>query len=397
MSAADSFIEAIPVLKKIHQGGYEAYFVGGCVRDHLLDRVVNDVDIATSATPQEIKLLFKKTVDVGIEHGTVMVLHHGKGYEVTTYRSESTYTDFRRPDQVQFVRSLKEDLKRRDFTINAMAMSVDFHITDLYGGRQDLERRIIRTVGDAKERFSEDALRMLRGARFAAQLSFDIEENTFCTMLELSYLLQHIAVERKRMEMDKLLMGRNWAKGLEYILQAQFHIYLPPFPVTEDRIKHFSKMNIQHLTAEQRWGLVMLPIDRSECESALKSWRLSRKQINYIKKLIDLYNWRTEHSWSPFIVYESGLDRIQQAEQLYAAVNEMDYNESEIHGIWRSLPIKNMKDLDVNGRELVSWSDRSEGPWIGTLFSEIEQAVLEGHLNNSKSEIKKWVKEWHQK
>ncbi|MGD7045414.1 CCA tRNA nucleotidyltransferase [Jeotgalibacillus proteolyticus] len=397
MSHPDPFKEAIPVLEKIQRGGYEAYFVGGCVRDYLLKRPVADVDIATSATPQEIKSLFRNTVDVGIEHGTVMIIDRGKGYEVTTYRSETAYSDFRRPDGVQFVRSLREDLQRRDFTINAMAMTADFKVTDLYGGVQDLENGIIRTVGASEERFSEDALRMLRGARFAAQLSFDIEEKTLYSMTELSSLLQHIAVERKRMEMDKLLMGRNWTKGLEYAEKAQFLPYLPLFPVTEDRIKDFEQMSVQHLSKDQRWALIMMKLDQSERETALKNWRLSKKRMNDIKDMIELYYQRTDHFWSFMEVYAWGKERVIQADELYAAVNQLQSDEKKIHELWKALPIHSQKDLAVNGKELIAWSDHPAGPWIGKLFSDLEKAVLRGRLENSKSEIKKWVKSWHQK
>ncbi|MDG5470624.1 CCA tRNA nucleotidyltransferase [Jeotgalibacillus sp. ET6] len=397
MSHSDPFKEAAPVLEKIQRGGYEAYFVGGCVRDYLLKRPVADVDIATSATPQEIKALFKNTVDVGIEHGTVMIIEHGKGYEITTYRSETLYSDFRRPDGVQFVRSLKEDLKRRDFTINAMAMTVDYEVTDLYGGRHDLENGLIRTVGASEERFSEDALRMLRGARFASQLSFVIEEKTLGSMNELSPLLQHIAVERKRMEMDKLLMGKNWTTGLEYMVKAQFLPYLPHFPVTEEEINDFRQMAVQHLSANQRWALIMLKLEQSECESALKNWRLSKKRMNYIKDMIELYYQRMNHYWSFMEVYAWGKERVIQADRLYAAVNQLQSDEQNIGKLWEALPIYSQKDLVVNGKDLIAWSDRTAGPWMGSLFSDIEKAILEGRLDNSKSEIKKWVKEWHQK
>ena len=138
------FEEALPILKQIRQAGFEAYFVGGCVRDTLLGLPIHDIDIATSAYPEEIKQIFSKTVDTGIEHGTVMVLDHGIGYEITTFRTESGYQDFRRPDKVEFVRSLAEDLKRRDLTINALALAPDGQIIDLFGGLEDLKAKRIK-------------------------------------------------------------------------------------------------------------------------------------------------------------------------------------------------------------------------------------------------------------
>ena len=159
------FEPARPVLQKIEDAGFEAYFVGGCVRDTILGDSIHDIDIATSAYPSEIKAIFNRTVDTGIEHGTVMILDHGTGYETTTFRTESGYQDYRRPDKVTFVRSLSEDLKRRDFTINALALKENGEVIDLFNGLDDLKHHLIKAVGDPNERFHEDALRMMRAVR----------------------------------------------------------------------------------------------------------------------------------------------------------------------------------------------------------------------------------------
>lgn len=168
--------KAIPVIRKIEAAGFEAYFVGGSVRDTLLGQKIHDVDIATSAFPEEIKQLFPKTIDIGIEHGTVLVFHEEEQYEITTFRTESTYQDYRRPDSVSFVRTLEEDLKRRDFTINAFALKEDGEIIDLFDGLTDLENHVLRAVGRPFERFHEDALRMMRGLRFVSQLGFKLKK-----------------------------------------------------------------------------------------------------------------------------------------------------------------------------------------------------------------------------
>ena len=183
------FKAAIPILKKIEAAGYEAYFVGGSVRDAILGLPIHDVDIASSAYPAEIKRIFKRTADTGIEHGTVMVLDHGTGYEVTTFRTESRYQDFRRPDHVTFVRSLAEDLKRRDFTINALAVRHDGTIIDLFDGLKDLQHHQLRAVGNPHERFHEDALRMMRAVRFESQLGFGIEPATKAAIADNAKLL----------------------------------------------------------------------------------------------------------------------------------------------------------------------------------------------------------------
>lgn len=166
MKMNEPFTHAIPILHTLHEHGHQAYFVGGAVRDVLLGREIGDIDIATDATPDKVESLFEKTVDVGKEHGTVIVLHDGVSYEVTTFRTESEYEDFRRPKEVAFITSLKEDLLRRDLTINAMAMDINGEIIDHVGGKQDIKRKRIQTVGDPACRFQEDALRMMRAVRF---------------------------------------------------------------------------------------------------------------------------------------------------------------------------------------------------------------------------------------
>lgn len=184
------------IIDVLQAHGYEGFAVGGCVRDSVLNRTPDDWDITTSATPYQVKELFSKTVDTGLQHGTVTVMVHGVGYEVTTYRIDGEYEDGRHPKEVQFTSNLTEDLKRRDFTINAMAYSKDRGLIDEFGGMNDLQRKIIRCVGDPWQRFGEDALRILRAVRFAAQLGFEIEENTKKAIVELAPTLSKISAER---------------------------------------------------------------------------------------------------------------------------------------------------------------------------------------------------------
>ena len=193
------------ILDIIHGAGFEAYVVGGCVRDAILGREPGDWDITTNASPMEVKGLFRRTIDTGIEHGTVTVMIGKEGYEVTTYRIDGIYEDGRHPNSVTFTRSLVEDMKRRDFTINAMAYNDEEGLIDKFGGEDDLENHIIRCVGDPKERFSEDALRIMRAVRFSAQLGFDIEEKTKDAIKELAPNLKKISAERIQVELVKLI------------------------------------------------------------------------------------------------------------------------------------------------------------------------------------------------
>lgn len=197
------------IIHTLQDHGFEAYAVGGCVRDSILGRVPDDWDITTSATPLETKALFSRTFDTGIEHGTITVLIDKDAFEVTTYRVDGKYEDSRHPSEVTFTRSLSEDLLRRDFTINAMAYNDKDGLVDIFGGMQDLDNKIIRCVGNARARFGEDALRILRAVRFAAQLGFEIEAETRAGITELASTLANISAERIQVELIKMLVSPN--------------------------------------------------------------------------------------------------------------------------------------------------------------------------------------------
>ena len=231
------------IIHKLEEAGYEAYAVGGCVRDSILGRSPGDWDITTSAKPEEIKKIFKKTIDTGIEHGTVTVMQRGEGYEVTTYRIDGEYEDSRHPKEVTFTASLVEDLKRRDFTINAMAYNDTIGLVDIFSGMEDIKKGIIRCVGDPKERFTEDALRMMRAVRFAAQLGYAIEENTSLAIKMLSPTLANISAERIQTELVKLLLSDHpdwFRKAYELGMTAQF---MPEF----DKLMECKQNNPHHI------------------------------------------------------------------------------------------------------------------------------------------------------
>lgn len=221
--------KAALILRVLHDNGYEAYVVGGCVRDSILGREPGDWDITTSASPQEVKALFPRTIDTGIAHGTVTVMEDREGFEVTTYRIDGDYEDCRHPKSVMFTSSLREDLRRRDFTINAMAYSHETGLVDQFGGLEDLENKVIRCVGDPRERFGEDALRMLRAVRFAAQLGFSLTEDVKEAIREMGDSLDYISAERIQVELVKLLVSPrpHWFRlayetGITSVIMPQF-------------------------------------------------------------------------------------------------------------------------------------------------------------------------------
>lgn len=217
------------IIDTITQAGYEAYAVGGCVRDSILGREPDDWDITTSATPMQVKELFRRTIDTGIQHGTVTVMLEKEGFEVTTYRIDGKYEDSRHPKEVIFTPSLEEDLKRRDFTINAMAYNEKDGIIDLFGGMEDIKNKRICCVGEPKERFSEDALRIMRAVRFSAQLGYAIEEKTAAAIKELAPTLKNISAERIQVELVKLVTSPNpdflriaYEQGVTAVIMPEF-------------------------------------------------------------------------------------------------------------------------------------------------------------------------------
>ncbi len=237
------------IIKRLQKEGYEAYIVGGCVRDAILNKEPDDWDITTSARPEQVKALFRKTFDTGIQHGTITVMmpnaESGKleGYEVTTYRVDGKYEDHRRPTSVTFTASLLEDMKRRDFTINAMAYNEEEGIVDHFDGMGDLERHVIRCVGKAQERFDEDALRILRAVRFAAQLDFAIEEQTRLAIERQAELLNDISAERIQVELTKLLLSKHPERLRTAYELGVTAVVLPEF----DRMMQTEQNNIHHM------------------------------------------------------------------------------------------------------------------------------------------------------
>lgn len=231
------------IIQRLTEAGYEAYAVGGCVRDSILGRLPEDWDITTSAKPEAVKLLFPRTIDTGIQHGTITVMLDKEGFEVTTYRIDGEYEDSRHPKNVEFTSNLTEDLKRRDFTINAMAYNDSTGLIDLFDGIGDINRKLIRCVGNPLERFEEDALRMLRAVRFAGQLGFSIDKTTRMAMVEKAETLEHISAERVHTELDKLLLSRKPELLIEASLIGMCKVVLPEF----DRMLLQEQRNPYHI------------------------------------------------------------------------------------------------------------------------------------------------------
>ena len=383
------FINAQPVLQKIQAAGFEAYFVGGCVRDVLLHQPIHDVDIATSAYPSEIKELFSRTIDIGIEHGTVLVLWHEEQYEVTTFRTESTYQDFRRPDQVTFVRSLAEDLKRRDFTMNALALAENGTIIDLFNGLRDINQKIVRAVGDANERFHEDALRMMRGLRFVSQLDFMMAPDTLAAIEKHSQLLSFISIERIRIEWEKLVLGRARNRALRLFLATNCFLYCPQFEQQIEGLQKFIELSEKQLTeVEAAWTLLMdcLDVPEGQFVAFFKEWKLSNDTIKQIQKTYQGLQFRKHFPWNRWMVYTLGTEVVLRVETLLAYYN-LEQSFVAIEELVQLLPIESLKDLQVNGHDLQHTFQKKPGKWLSNTLHFLEKQVVEGAVANQKVEL----------
>ncbi|MFK4948083.1 CCA tRNA nucleotidyltransferase [Lactococcus garvieae] len=387
------FVKALPVLEKIQAHGFEAYFVGGSVRDALLQRSIHDVDIATSAYPAETKAIFPHTIDVGIDHGTVLVLagqSEAEHYEITTFRTESTYTDYRRPDSVDFVRELSEDLKRRDFTINAFAMDTEGEIIDLFDGLSDLAGSRLRAVGIATERFNEDALRIMRAMRFAATLNFNVEEETFKAMQARAHLLSKISIERIFIELDKLLLAKDWKKGLEILLESEAYTFLPDL---QEKAIHalIQTLNSDFTFANsaQAWAALLVHSGQINVKTFLKKWKVSNDFIKYVHDLTEAYKLE---SWSLESIYRYGLEKALLVDQLkVAAGQDIDCEQAYIYDA--KLQIHSKSELAVTGNDIIQTFNIKPGPILGKLLHQIEEQVVNNQLKNDRNKILIYIKE----
>ncbi len=430
------------ILDTLHENGYEAYVVGGCVRDSILGRAPGDWDITTSASPQQVKQLFLRTVDTGIEHGTVTVLLGGEKFEVTTYRIDGAYEDGRHPREVTFTSQLRQDLLRRDFTINAMAYSRESGLVDPFDGMQDLKDGLIRCVGDPAERFGEDALRMLRAVRFAAQLGFTLTDGVRGAIYDLADTLRKVSAERIQIELVKLLESPrpHWLRlAYECGLTA---VFLPEF----DRIMDQRQNNPHHaystgehtLVAMQniepdiilRLTMLFHDIGKPEvfetdengidhfhghaaCSEAIarqimKRLKFDNQTIRTVCALVK------NHSRYPQLMAadvrrnacEMGgpemFDRFLQVKRADVTAQHPSVTEEklqyvrELERIWEDVRIHNdclsLKDLAISGKDLIA-DGHQPGPGIGSLLQALLDEVLEYPERNTKEYLLAYSRE----
>jgi len=427
--------KANQILKTLHEAGYEAYVVGGCVRDSILGREPGDWDITTSARPEEVKALFPRTIDTGIAHGTVTVMMDKEGFEVTTYRIDGEYEDGRHPKDVTFTASLIEDLKRRDFTINAMAYSYEEGLVDEFDGLLDIEKKVIRCVGDPKERFTEDALRMMRAVRFAAQLGYGIEENTSLAIKELADTLNRISAERIQVELIKLITSDNpgevrrlYELGITGVIMPEFDVCMETAQNNPHHVytvgEHIIR-SVEHVKSDKALRLTMLfhDIEKPSCRvtddegvdhfhghaekgavtavNILKRLKFDRNTMDVVEKLIRYHDYRFpaekksvrkaiskvgEELFLPLLFVKEA-DTLAQSE--YKRKEKLAWIE-KVRELYDEIKKNNeclsLKDLAVNGSDLMK-----EGIPAGKELGDVLKAMLSDALEYPEHNTKAYL------
>lgn len=395
------------IIDVLMENGYEAYAVGGCVRDSILGREPGDWDITTSALPMQVKGLFRRTVDTGIQHGTVTVMLGRNGYEVTTYRIDGKYEDSRHPESVEFTPKLEEDLKRRDFTINAMAYNDEHGIVDIFDGVGDLQRKIIRCVGNAHDRFDEDALRILRAVRFSAQLGFGIEENTASAAKELAVNLKRISSERIHTEFNKMLKSAH----PDYFSVADaigiMEIVLPEYHVMSAEDKAFVGALAKECACQlpERYAAMLFMSGRYSEEGpadtakrVLKRLKLDNDTINTASMLLrfGMLEITDDEPRIRHIIYETGDKNILRILDFRTAYEKCIGND--ITDVRRMYDICNMifergdcvslKNLAITGRELIAMGVPA-GRQMGEILNSLLMLVLDNPQLNDREQLSK--------
>ncbi len=427
------------IINTLEAAGFEAYAVGGCVRDSILNREPNDWDITTSASPEQTKSLFKKTFDTGIKHGTVSVLLDHVIYEVTTYRIDGEYADSRHPDSVTFTDKLSEDLLRRDFTINAMAYNPQRGLVDLYGGQEDIKKGIIRCVGNAEDRFSEDALRILRALRFSAQLGYDIDEETKLAIKKLAPNLSKISAERIQTELVKLLVSDHPERlRLAYELGVT-KVFLPEFDVMMETgqnnphhcysVGEHTIVVMENIRNDRVLRLAALfhdmgkPATKTTDENGIDHFKkhpyvgakmakdvmhrlkFDNDTISKVSRFVEFHDWTIEanpkyirryinhigEDCFPEIFEINEADRIAQSdykkEQKIAQLNELREAYEEVV---RNKDCVSLKTLAVSGKDLIELGIKP-GPEIGAILERLLAAVIDDPSLNTKEKLIKMI------
>lgn len=398
-------IDVKNIIERLEQAGYEAYAVGGCVRDSLLNEEPGDYDMTTSALPLEVKALFKRTFDTGIKHGTVTVLMPGGAYEVTTYRVDGEYEDMRHPKEVTFTRNLKDDLSRRDFTINAMAYNEKDGLIDLFNGKEDLEKRVVRCVGDPIKRFSEDALRMLRAVRFSAKLGFSIEKDTLNAINELHENLKAVSSERIYVEFIKTVLSDNpdnlrvaYETGLLPLFLDEVTPLFKDEEALNEAFRRMKQVDKDHIL---RLGIMFLEANKKKKfspKTVLKRLKTDRDTFEGVEKLVNLSENElptTDYEVRRYLA-DNGLDMTKRVLALISSIGEKESTKCKevlerIDTILKNNDCITLKTLAVTGNDVITLGVE-KGTRVGTVLEALFDRVLQDPSLNNKDTLTSIVK-----
>ncbi|CQR46673.1 CCA-adding enzyme [Paraliobacillus sp. PM-2] len=390
------FKQALPILEKIESAGYQAFFVGGSVRNCILAISITDVDIATSASPAVIQELFPKVIPVGIEHGTVIVRQDRQSFEVTTFRSEGSYSDKRHPDQVTFITDIDMDLSRRDFTMNALAMDRHGDIRDPFDGQTDIHNKKIRTVGNPTDRFMEDPLRMMRAFRFVSQLGFTIEADTLMAVKSSIDWIDSLAVERLAKELEKLFAGGYYMEAIGLCSEVNLWGYLPVFNEIADVSAILGNISAPFNRLYEVFTYIKLTHPAISIKDMIKKWKQSNQTYHATSQLVEAMDVYKKAGLTNWLVYQLPSERYDSFIRLVKVLLAEQISIHQLNQVETSLPIKNRQMIDFSGNDLIHiYPNRSKGPWLQTYLNEIEYAIVANELANNYTEIKEWVMKWH--
>ncbi len=374
------------IIERLNKNGFLAYAVGGCVRDRLLGIEPDDWDITTSALPEETQEVFSgfHLNLKGLKHGTVGVIRNGVMLEVTTFRVDGSYSDSRRPDSVTFTPSLKEDLARRDFTVNAMAMDLEGNIIDEFSGKEDLNKKLIRCVGDARTRFSEDALRIMRGLRFASKEGFSLEEETLNASIELADNLRNIAYERIYTELNKMLALKDAYKVMEKTLP----VFKAVFPTLREEAWQEICEGVKNASCEKELCLTIILIN-ADTEKELLRLKTATKTKRLILSLKELLNKKIENDK---VFLQRLMCRYSKETVLFLAryltvTTGEDYN---LNAQEASMGITCVGELAIKGDQVKNMGYKSYK--IKTALNELLQAVISGECENTPESLREFLK-----
>jgi tRNA nucleotidyltransferase (CCA-adding enzyme) len=367
----------LKVLKQLNDAGYQAFFVGGYVRDQLLGMKSDDIDITTNALPEDIEGIFNHTVATGKKYGTITVFIDNTGFEVTTYRIDQDYKNHRQPESVKFSQKLKDDLIRRDFTMNALAQDKEGEIYDFFDGKTDIKNHIIRAIDDPDKRFKEDALRILRALRFVGKLGFDIEDKTLNAMKNDVGLLNKIPTERIIKELDQILSHNHTDKVYKLMNDIRLDKAFKSFAYVLPYIKNKDLS----LPLESFFALSIYPKGKIDTSK----WRFSNAQVTKIETLAYIMNLLMDSRLTRLICYNYEENMLLEADRLLDAFFDYQSQSDKIKHIYKHLVIKSYNDLNISGHDLKKLVDNDKQ--VGEILNQLIKEVLLEKTNNLKQDL----------